>query len=210
MPGQSKKVEHKKKYSTFKAIEKIHPHKMILYLALFGSFLIFGFMAFAYAVGRMEIEGLEHIVFPKAFAVSTVILLLSSYTVTKILPSYKKDNLPQMKDYLAATLSLTLIFIISQIIGWMELKQAGLYLSEAPAVSFLVVITGLHLIHMAAGFVILVYFLFRTWRLMQDPVRNLIVSTNPYEKVKLEMFAIFWHCMGFFWLFIYFFFHFTF
>lgn len=210
MPGESRKVEQKKKYSTFKVIEKIHPHKMILYLALFGSFLIFGFMAFAYAVGRLETGGLDNIVFPKAFAVSTVILMFSSYMVSKVLPSFEKDNLPQMKDYLAATLSLTLIFIISQVIGWLELKKAGLYLSEAPAVSFLVVITGLHLFHMAAGFIILVYYLFRTWRLIQDPVKNLITSTNPYEKVKLEMFTIFWHCMNFFWLLIYFFFHFTF
>lgn len=210
MPGESKKVEHKKKYSTFKAIEKIHPHKMILYLALFGSFLIFGFMAFAYAVGKMETGGLADIVFPKAFAVSTVILMFSSYMVSKVLPSFEKDNLPQMKDYLAATLSLTLIFVVSQFIGWLELKEAGLYLAEAPAVSFLVVITGLHLVHMVVGFVILVYYLFRTWRLIQDPVKNLIISTNPYEKVKLEMFTIFWHCMNFFWLFIYFFFYFTF
>ncbi len=210
MPGESKKVERKKKYSTFKVIEKIHSHKMILYLALFGSFLIFAFMAFAYAVGRMETSGVEEVHFPKAFAVSTVVLMFSSYLVSKVLPSFEKDNLLSMKDYLAGSLSLALIFSVSQFIGWSELQQAGLYLSEAPAVSFLIVISALHLLHMTVGLVILVHYLLKTWRLIQDPVKNLVTSTNPYEKVKLEMFTTFWHCMNFFWLFIYFFFLFTF
>lgn len=209
MSGESKKVEQHTKYSTFKVIEKIHPHKMILYLSLFGSFLIFVFMTFAYLVSRPEHLVLDNFVFPKAFSVSTVILLFSTYTVGKSLVAFSSDNLTKMKDFLAASLGLSLIFAVSQFIGWLELNNAGFYLSESSSVSFLYVITGLHLLHMGIGIIILAYYLFKIWRMMQDPVKTLIVTTNPYEKVKLEMFSIFWHCIGFFWLFIYFFFLFS-
>ncbi len=209
MAGESKKVARKTKYSTFKAIEKIHPHKMILYLSLIGSFLIFFFMTFAYLVSRPEDLVLQNFVFPKSFSVSTVIMLFSTYTVGRVINAFSKDQLSKMKDFLAVSLALALIFAVCQFIGWLELNKSGFYLSQSSSVSFLYVITGLHLLHMGIGIAILAYYLFKNWRMIQDPVKTLIVTTNPYEKVKLEMFSTFWHCIGFFWLFIYFFFLFS-
>jgi len=210
MQGGSKKVELKNKNSTFKAIEKVHPHKMIMFLALFGSLLIIAFMVFAFSVSRVTNPSDTTYVFPKIFTLNTILLLFIAFFINKAIPMLEDEKLTNMKDVLAATLGLSAIFTFFQVIGWLELKSSGFLDMNGSASSFLIVITTFHLFYMVGGLLLLINYLLKIWRLIHDPVKCLITGTNPYEKIKLEMFASYWYSYNVFWLVTFFYFFFTF
>jgi cytochrome c oxidase subunit 3 len=34
----------------------------------------------------------------------------------------------------------------------------------------------------------------------QDPIKNLILLTNPFEKMRIRLFTVYWHFMDVIWL----------
>ncbi len=209
MQGGSKKVELKRKYSTFKVIEKLHPHKMMMYLALFGSFLILSFMVFAFAISKSTTPIETTFSFPKIFTFNTFLLLMIGFFVNKTIPLFGTASHSNMKDSFAAILGMLIIFSVCQVMGWMELQTIGFYEIGESTVNFLKVITIFHLLFTMGGIVLVVTFLFKTWRLLHDPVKSLISETNPYEKIKLDMFATYWYSYNLFWLLTFFYFFFS-
>lgn len=210
MQKENKNTKRQKIHSTFSRIENIHPHKMLLYLAMFGSSLIFLFMIIGYSVSAPDANDYIRFKFPKAFIVSLVLLLLSSFSISKALPAFRRDDVKALKRYLAITLFLGLAFTISQYIGWYELKQSGIYLSGKAAGSYLYVISGLHVLHLAGGLVFLTLLYTKMSRIARDPVKTLIMVTNPYEKIRMEMLAAYWHFIDIMWVMLFFYFLFSF
>lgn len=210
MQKENKNTKRQKIHSTFSRIENIHPHKMLLYLAMFGSSLIFLFMIIGYSVSAPDANDYIRFKFPKAFIVSLVLLLLSSFSISKALPAFRRDDVKALKRYLAITLFLGLAFTISQYIGWYELKQSGIYLSGKAAGSYLYVILGLHVLHLAGGLVFLTLLYTKMSRIARDPVKTLIMVTNPYEKIRMEMLAAYWHFIDIMWVMLFFYFLFSF
>ncbi len=183
---------------------------MFLYLSIFGSCLIFLFLTFGHLSSRPDASDFISFKFPKAFVISLVLLLLSGYTMSRTLPAFVNDDMKALKWYLGATVLLGLSFTISQYIGWYELMRSGIYLSGKAAGSYLYVITGLHILHLAGGLVALTLYYTRISRISRDAVRTLILVTNPYEKMRLEMLKTYWQFIDIIWIFLFFYFLFVF
>jgi len=202
-------TEEKNSEGAMARLEKIHPHKMLLYLTIFGSSLVFLFMITAYTFSR---PGADYINFtmPKAFIVSLVLLLFSSFAISKALPAFKKDQIKEVKRSIEVALLLGLAFTISQYIGWYELNQSGIRLTGKDSGSYLYIISGLHIIHLAGGLVLLTLAYTKINTIYRDPVKSLIVITNPYQRVRLEMLVTYWHFVDALWILLFFYFLFSF
>ncbi len=209
MAEPRKNIKNIKQQTTFEKIEKLHPHKLFLYLSLLGSSLIFMFMITAYTTSRPE-TALEGFQIPKIFTVSTLILLISSYTISMLVSFYENDNVKQLRNYMGYTLLLGVAFIICQYIGWSELDTAGIYLTGKASGAYLYVISGLHGVHLLGGLIFLAYFFFQMIQVAKDPIKSLIMVTNPYQKIKLEMLTFFWHVIDGLWLILFLYLLFTF
>jgi len=59
---------------------------------------------------------------------------------------------------------------------------------------------------LVAGLAFLCYLLVNTIWVSKDPIRTLIMVTNPYEKIKLQIFVIYWQFLDMLWLVLFFYF----
>jgi cytochrome c oxidase subunit 3 len=153
---------------------------------------------------------MEDFTFPKAFIVSTVILLLSSFSISRGVKAFRDDDLKELFISLLATLVLAIAFAVSQYTGWKKLYDAGFYLSTQAGVSFLYIISGLHLLHVMAGILVLAWLCISAGFKLTDDVQGLVYLSNRFEELKLELFTIYWHFVDFLWLCLFFVFLFTF
>lgn len=193
----------------FDKIENMHPHKMFLLFATIGSALVFLSLVFLYAVRIIDIKVIAGLSFPKVFSISTVVILISSYTLTRCVSAFKYDNMNQLRVSLFLTFSLSLIFCFMQVIAIRQLYNAGLYINDQPGVVFLYVLTGFHLAHVILGFVALAYLNFNVSIAANDMVKQLLFFSSKREKNKLEIVSFYWHYVDAVWLVLYFLFLFS-
>ena len=211
-PFHNRKIKDTRQGTTLERIEKLHPHKMLLYLAIFGSSLIFAFMLIAFTASYTAPGPDEPaFVMPKAFVFSTLILLVSSYFVTQFLKLYRNDEMKKLRNYLGITAVLGFVFTISQYWGWHQLENIGYGLTGMNSGAYLYVISGLHILHLVGGIFFMTFQFIRVSRVANDPVKTLIMVTNPYQKMKMEMLTAYWHFLDILWvgLFLYFLFMFA-
>ena len=210
MQRHGNNIQKQQQESTFERIERMHPHKMLLYLAIIGSSLIFFFMLVAYTISKPQMVSFGNFPMPKAFVFSTVVMLVSGFVSTKILPAFVNDDIHKLKRVLWFTLLLGLTFSISQFMGWQELRSSGIFMEGKGAGSFLYVLTGLHAAHHLGGLGFMTYLTGFTFWAANDPVRQLIMVTNPYQKIKLQIFSIYWIFLDVAWIVLFFYFLFVF
>lgn len=195
--------------ATLERIERLHPHKMLLYLAIFGSSLIFLFMliAFTATTNHPALQDSQpQLVVPKAFIFSTLVLMLSSYFVSRYNRAFEQENMKKLRNLLGITVMLGFVFTISQYWGWHQLEQAGYGLSGISSGAYLYIISGLHILHLVGAMFFMTHQFIRISGISSDPVKILIAVTNPYQKMRLQMLTTYWHFMDLLWvgLFLYF------
>lgn len=194
----------------FKRMEQMHPHQILLYVSMVGSAVIFLFMIVAFTASRpLQTEFLK-IEFPKSFIISTLVLLISSFTVSRIYPAFVKDNIDELKKWLGITFLLGVLFAVLQLTGWQELQAKEILFNGQRSGAYLYVISGLHVIHMLVLICFGLHLLMECHKVSKDGVKHLMYATNPYQKVKFRMFNDFWHFADVLWivLFLYFLFSF--
>ncbi len=184
----------------FQKIEKLHPYETLLYLGMLGSGIIFLFLALAFlSSGREYLRGLNEQM-PLAFLVSTFLLVLSGYTAVKMRIHYQEENNAKLHRSLKATFVLGLLFTVFQILGWMELSSKGINFTGVPSGSFLYVLSGIHVVHLIGAMSFAVILLLQLRKIEQDMVRKLVWMTNPYEKLRIRLFTVYWQFMDAVWL----------
>lgn len=200
--NQDKKnqVNHKQR-SGFKRIDRMHPIRMLLYLSMVGIGVLFFVLVVAFArTGGFPQAQFE---LPKFFSVSTVILLFSSYTISRVPRLYKQEKLKKMARYLGITLALGLLFIGAQFIGWNEMSRSGVYFSGKSSGTYLYLISALHILHLAGGIIFLSFMVFKTMYVNSDAVRSLVFIRDPFRRLQLTMLRSYWHFLDFLWLGLY-------
>ena len=207
---RKEKVGFDLKTEAYKKIEQLHPHQLLLYVGLVGSAIIFLFMIVAFSISRPEEADFIKMQFPKSFVVSTIVLLLSSFSVSKVLPAFDKDDADDLKKWMGITFLLGLIFGVSQITGWQELQQNSIYFAGKRSGAYLYVISGLHVMHMLGVMVFLLYLLMECHKASKDVVKQLVYSTSPYQKIKFKILTDFWHFVDVLWVVLFLYFLFTF
>ncbi|GAB3196380.1 cytochrome c oxidase subunit 3 [Pontibacter aydingkolensis] len=199
-PDKKNKV-NTKQLSAFRKMERMHPIRVLLFLSMIGIGVLFFILVVAFArTGGFQNESFE---LPKFFSISTLILLFSSYTISKIPRIYRKDKLNRMTRYLGMTLGLGILFIVAQLIGWNEMTRAGVYFSGKASGTYLYLISALHILHLLGGLIFLSFLFFKTAHVAADGVRSLIFIRDPYRSMQLSMLRTYWNFMDFLWLGLY-------
>ncbi len=209
MPDFYKKTRTPPNSFTLSELEKMHPHKMMLMLGILGSSLIFIFLLIAYAVAKPLMPEEVAVPFPKGFVISTLLLLTSSFTISRSVEFFVKEKTKQLKRTLLITLILGFLFSISQFLGWNELSGHNIYNSSREAAVYLYVLSGLHILHVIIGLIYLAYCYILSLKKTTDAVLQLIFFTNPYRKLQLELLTTYWHFIDALWMVLFFYFLFS-
>lgn len=183
--------------------EKMGPQRTFLFFALTGSSVLFLSLVIMFIIWMTYHPPIENLHLPKAFILSTIVLLFSSYLLTLSRQAYKNDNGRVLLLSLSSTLALSAVFIYLQVNGWKDLYDSGHFFDGAAGVTFLYLITGLHFMHVFGGVVYLLYLNLLAFDIWQDPVKSLLYFSNPVEKVRLELFSAYWHFLDGLWLFLF-------
>jgi cytochrome c oxidase subunit 3 len=184
----------------FSQIEKLHPYKTFLFFVLLGSTVVFMTITFLYLADLSRHAPLHEVKLPRAFFLSTLLLVFSSYTASRIRPAFRGDSFRRYFLYTGLTLALGALFAGCQVAGWKSLLEQGLALDLQNHFSFFYVISGVHLLHAAAGILLLAVLLGHGVRQSREPVRALLFFSNRFYQTRIELVAVFWHFVDFLWL----------
>lgn len=180
-----------------KEIVKQKTAKNLLWVGIFSIIMLFAGFTSAYIVRQAEGQWLVFEL-PNAFYISTVLIVLSSVGLIFANRSAKKNQFSGVTIGLLITFLLGLGFTYFQFEAWSVLTQEGVFFAgkeSNAAGSFLYVITGLHLAHLFAGFLSLIYTF----------VRSLLKKYNSENKLGLELCSLYWHFLGILWVYLFFF-----
>jgi cytochrome c oxidase subunit III len=128
---------------------------------------------------------------PRILWVNTAILLLSSYTLVKARQRLSALDFPAYRKLWRVTTILGSLFLAGQLIAWLQLVAAGLYIASSQATSFFYIFTAAHAAHLLGGVTALLY-----------------VATRDFEKGKIsrttavEVTSYYWHFMDGLWVFL--------
>ena len=100
--------------------------KMVLYFGIFSIVMLFAGLLSAYIITSYG-ELWVNIVVPRAFYISTAIIILSSVTLKLSLNASKKGDQKTTSLFLILTLILGVVFGVFQYQGWNQLLSAGSY-----------------------------------------------------------------------------------
>jgi len=179
--------------------QKIHPHKMLLWIAIASICMMFAGWTSAYIVRRAQGNWLAFNL-PLAFWISTIVILLSSVTMYFSIKEFKKRNMGLYKKLISITALLGVLFMLLQFWGFYEMNQSGITLAsngEGVSGSFIYVISSVHLIHMLGGVIALI---------ITFLVVNFRKHTKVYSSNGLELLATYWHFVYILWIYLFIFF----
>jgi cytochrome c oxidase subunit 3 len=174
---------------------KIHPQKFTLWVAIGSLCMMFAGLTSAYIVRRNQANWLEF-EFPITFWYSTFVILLSSLTMHLSVKYFKARERNKYKNLISITTLLGILFVSLQFIAFQSLNHSGIQLigqGSNPSASFLVVIIGLHMLHLLGGIVALsVIFL-----------KSFSTKTKSYNSIPLEIVATYWHFVDILWIYLF-------
>ena len=169
--------------------------KMMLLFSLLSITMTFAGLTSAYIVSKARPDWLKDFELPNYFLVSTIVIIISSLTMWLAKKNIKKSEVSKTSFWLALTFLLSVLFMISQFMGFQELINRGYYFTGAQSTvttSFLYVLSLLHLAHVFAGMIVLI----------------VVFINNKNKKYKEEILGFelaetFWHFLGFLWLYLF-------
>ena len=169
--------------------------KFNLWLGMIGMFMMFAALSSGFIVytGSGVDKGLKTIL-PYAFIASTAVILLSSVTMQLAYNAAKKEALGKQKLLLSLTIILGVVFFALQFHAWTVLVERGItFVNSNASQSFVYVFTGMHLMHIIAGILVLIRCFFgASSRIASD--KNIF---------RMEIANIFWHFLDLLWIYIY-------
>ncbi|MDG1761875.1 MAG: cytochrome c oxidase subunit 3 [Flavobacteriaceae bacterium] len=170
--------------------------KMMLWFGMISMSMTFAGLTSAYVVSSSRSDWIEQIDLPFAFTISTFLLLLSSATFYLALKNIKNSLIKRAQSLLFTTLILALTFIYFQFQGFGEIIKQGYYFTGAESsitTSYLYVLVLLHLAHLSAGIIVVLYVIYNTFN-------KKYLEGNT---LGFELAVTFWHFLDILWLYLF-------
>jgi len=179
--------------------KKTHPYQFFLWAGLGSIVMMFAGLTSAYIVKKSQANWLEFEM-PNVFMISTVVILVSSFTIQMAVKKFKEQHENQYRGFLSVTAILGVVFMIMQIQGFLALQANSIALigpRSNSAASFLFVITVLHLIHVLGGIIALVWISFRAFS-NKNSMKN---------DLPVKLISNYWHFVDILWVYLFVFLH---
>ena len=178
---------------------RIHPHKFTMWVAIGSILMMFAGLTSAYIVKRSQVNWLM-IEIPVIFWFSTLTILSSSATIHLSLKSLRDKRMVEYRRWMVVTAVLGVLFIISQIIGFVQFGKQDIRIVGAgsnASYSFLFAISSLHGLHVLGGVI----------ALLVIAIRAVSISKRNYSTLPLEITATYWHFVDALWIYLFIFFN---
>lgn len=172
--------------------------KPLLWFGMASIVMLFAGFTSAVIVRKGDGQWLQYEL-PSMFLVSSIIAVISSIFILGALLAAKKNNLQLLKTFLWLTLAAGLAFVYTQFAGFGQLVDNEIFLtgpSSNPSGSFVYIIAGLHLLHLAGGIIALGIVIFNAMK----------GRYNSENLLGLQVCSAYWHFMGAMWIYLYVFF----
>lgn len=176
-----------------------HPFRVMIYGIMISVCILFTMLTVAYIFTRVN-SNMPSFSLPKTFYVSTIMLLLSSACLFVTKSKFENDDAQGFKLFYILAFALGILFVVGQVIGWIEMNNNGLSLLQNNGVSYIYLLSGTHVVHVIVGILLLLYGLMLSIRKLNDPAISLVFFTDPARKFKLKMVSFYWHAMSAIWL----------
>jgi len=174
--------------------KRIHPHKFTMWVAMGSICMMFAGFTSAYIVKRNQSNFLEFNL-PTIFWISTVVILFSSLTIQLAVKSFKARERSRYKSLITITAFLGVLFAALQVIGFRDLESHGIYLTgpnSNAAASFILIIVGMHALHVLGGVVALLVMF----------IRAFASTTKNYSSTPIEIVSTYWHFVDVLWIYL--------
>ncbi len=212
MAKENKKIKQKRKLISLTVIdnvfEKVHIKKILLFVILTGVTLILIVSLFGYADNKPFLIFANIFNTPKVFVVSTILLLTINFFILKMISAVETEHFVKLKKNSLIGLVLMFAFGISQAFGCYQLLEQKIHFITYSRV-YIYIIFGIHFVGMVLGTLTLIHYFILSTELVKDSVKRLVVTTNPYQKVKIEMLSIYWNYFTYSWVLLFLYFYFT-
>lgn len=189
---------------------KIHPQKFMMWIGIGSMAMAFAGLTSGYLVRQAQ-GNWRYYELPAMFWYSTVAIVISSITMIMGVKAFKNRQMGRYRMLITTTLILGIIFGLLQYGGFYQLyhqmqtiringevlkQTAPVRIDGNPSESFLFVIAGLHLAHMAGGVIALLIVFLKAFS------RKIKV----YNSTGLEIAATYWHFVDILWVYLFVFF----
>lgn len=172
---------------------KIHPQKFALWVACASIMMMFAAFTSAYIVRHAAGNWLEFRL-PNIFFVSTIVILLSSFTLHAAYKAFQNAKVRLYRSLLVATFLLGVTFLVLQYQGWLAMQAIGVELTTNPSGSFVYVISGVHAAHILGGLGVLLVAVLQAYMYKY--------KLTPARKLRFELTLTYWHFVDFLWIYL--------
>lgn len=169
---------------------KINPQKFAMWTAIGSIIMMFAGFTSGLIVRKSQGNWLSFEL-PVYFYISTAAILLSSITLHLALRSFKAREMKLHEKYVIITLILGISFAVLQYFGFKEML-ANLPWSNNVALQYIVVIIGVHAIHIIGGVIALLVMFIQTFN----------KKKKVYSSTGLEIIATYWHFVDILWIYL--------
>ena len=179
--------------------KRLHPYKFSLWIGMASILMMFAGFTSAYLVKRNDSNWLQFNL-PPIFLYSTFVILLSSLTIYLAAKSFKARKMARYRVLITVTAALGVLFVVLQALGFQYLQNHGIKLigsGSNPSGSFLGVITGVHMLHVIGGVIVLIIMLLKAFS----------SSNKNYSNVPIEVASTYWHFVDAIWIYLFIFFN---
>lgn len=172
----------------------IHPSTIAITLVLMGVTALFVGLCGAYIYSRIT-TGIDAPFPPIMFYVTIVLLLVANRLVRAANNRMQEENMERVMEYLIAGLTVTVIFAITQVLGWVEFFTGEQAIQQSNTLAYLFVLSALHHLHVVAGIPFLLYFIIKLHR---TPIVDLQLQAKNKRYVK--GLARYWNFIDVLWI----------
>ncbi|GAB3321578.1 cytochrome c oxidase subunit 3 [Larkinella ripae] len=182
-------------------LRRREPKRFMLWLCMLGSLFLFTVLLVTYVVRKIGHDW-RSIPMPTVFLASTGVIIASSLSLHIANGAFRHERFTQYRLYLGTTVFLGTLFTVLQVLGWRELMLKGVYLQTNPSGSFLFLLSGLHLLHILLGLVLLGIAFAEAMRRIPY-VEAFVYSVNPPNRLKIDLITLYWHFVDVLWLYVF-------
>ena len=176
--------------------------KMMLWFGIISLVMSFAGWTSAFVVSSSRPDWLKDFQLPNAFIISTIVIVLSSFTFLFAKKALKSANGKAAMSWLVLTFILGLVFIYNQFSGFQQIIDLG-YNFTGPTsnvtMSYIYLIAIVHILHVVVGLICLLVVIYNHFKQKYS-------STNM---LGFELAATFWHFIDILWVYLFLFLYFV-
>lgn len=180
----------------------VWPLSVFFHLVFAGIVVLFLALSLAYLFNEKQHTWLQFDL-PRIFWLSSVTVIAISVLMQRQIQLYVKEKYRKLRRGYIYIFLLACIFVVFQWTGWQQLHQQGITLDGTPSSGYLYVITGLHILHVAVGIIMLSIAIYRAFGQTKDAVLRLLFFTDPIRRHRITLLAHYWHTIDFLWIYLF-------